>query len=384
MPSRYTPDHAAAKAIGPTHIPLSRLAISASGGHDPVMNPRDVKRPMNDAGSGRLAGFPPVYFSLSMATGIIAIASHLLHHLGIGRVLFWINIAAFAVLWVITLARLALHPQAVLDDFRGHQKGPAFLTIVVATSLIGSQCDAFHLVPWLLPWSLGAALILWCGLLYGFLAAMTLDKVKPDLEHGLNGSWFLIVVATESLAILGSAVLRHGANPPLLGFASLAAWLLGIVLYLMLLALVFYRWTFVPMTDDEISDAWWINMSAAAIVTLAGGELLRTAPLHHLSGFVGPFTIMFWAVAAFWIPLLAIVFAHKYLFRWPNLHYQPGVWSAVFPLGMFTTATALYARDSGLAFLHRLAGGFYWLALASWVLSALGLIHHLLFGKTSA
>ncbi len=337
---------------------------------------------MRSAGNGWIAGFPPGYFSLSMATGIMAIAAQALRHPAMGWGLFWINIAAYAALWAIMLARLIRHPKAVLADFRGHQKGPAFLTIVAATSLIGSQCAAFHLVPWLLPWILGAALILWCGLLYGFLAVITLDQVKPDLEHGLNGSWFLVVVATESLAILGSAVTRHGFDPALTGFASLAAWLLGIVLYFMLLALVFYRWTFAPMTDAEMTEAWWINMGAAAIATLGGGELLRTAQFHTLSSFINPFTIMCWAVASFWIPLLAIVFAHKYLIRWRNLSYRPAIWSAVFPLGMFAAATATYAGDSGLAFLHRLAGGFYWLAFAAWALAALGLIHALLSGNT--
>jgi tellurite resistance protein TehA-like permease len=339
------------------------------------------------AGPGWLADFPPGYFSLSMATGIMAIASHLLHHDEIGRLLFWINLFAYALLWVIMLVRLALRPQAVLSDFCSHQKGPAFLAIVAATSLIGSQCAAFHRAPGLLPWILAAAVILWCGLLYGFLAAMTLDAVKPDIEHGLNGSWFLVVVATESLAILGGAVVRRGGDPSLtgfglIGFASLAAWLLGVALYFMLLALVFYRWTFVPMTNAETTEEWWINMGAAAIATLAGAELLRTVQVHDLNGFINPFTIMSWAMAVFWLPLLAIVFAHKYLIGWQNFHYESGVWSAVFPLGMFTTATATYASDSGLAFLHRLASGFYWLAFACWALAALGLVHHLLSGKT--
>ncbi len=326
--------------------------------------------------SGWLSAFLPGYFSLSMSTGIIAIASRLFHYGLAGYTFFAANFAVYFVLWVINLARFLLHPQAVITDLRSHQKGPTFLTVVAATSLIGCQCAEFTFCVWLLPWVVAASLSLWIALVYGVLSALTLSAVKPDVEHGLNGSWFLFVVATESLSILGSAILQVApelVDPRLVAFASLSAWLLGVVLYLMLLGLVFFRWVFVPMKGGEMTEPWWINMGGAAIATLAGSELLSTRQLQSLWPFLDPFTVLCWAIASFWIPLLAIMFIHKYLVQWRNLKYSAGIWSMVFPLGMYAAATESFAMGTGLTFLHRLAHGFYFLALAAWCVAAVGL-----------
>jgi tellurite resistance protein TehA-like permease len=46
----------------------------------------------------------------------------------------------------------------------------------------------------------------------------------------------------------------------------------------------------------------------------------------------------------------------------------------VFPLGMYTTATAVYARASGQDFLLPIAQVFVWIALASWLTAFAGLV----------
>ena len=62
--------------------------------------------------------------------------------------------------------------------------------------------------------------------------------------------------------------------PPALVFVSLAFYLLGSMLYLVLSALIFFRWVFRPMHLAEMGASWWINMGAVAIATLAGAQLL--------------------------------------------------------------------------------------------------------------
>jgi hypothetical protein len=118
------------------------------------------------------------------------------------------------------------------------------------------------------------SLALWILLVYGFLSAVTASVVKPDLEHGLNGAWLLLlVVATEPLAVLGCALAQHTGAAPLV-FASLAFYLLGATLYVLLSALIFFRWVFRPMYPVEMGASWWINMGAVAIATLAGARLV--------------------------------------------------------------------------------------------------------------
>ena len=329
---------------------------------------------MRHDGTNWIAAWPPAYFSLSMATGIIAIASHLLGHGAIGWLMFTVNLGLYAGLWCVLAARLWRFPRNVLDDFCTHNRGAGYLTTVAATSLIGSQCATFGVGAALLPWILGFALILWLGLLYGFLAVMTLGSERPDVEHGLDGSWFLIVVATESLAILGSFVAQRHPGMPAIGFFTFAACLFGGVLYLTLLSMVFFRWMFIRITSAEMTEPWWINMGAAAITTLAAARLLGLPQFQALNGFLDPFTVMFWATASFWFPLLLISFTRKYIIEWRNLHYRPGIWSLVFPLGMYAAATETYAAPTGALFLRPMAEGMYWIALAAWLLGGVGMI----------
>ncbi len=330
-----------------------------------------------------LKEFFPGYFAMVMATGIVAVAAQLLHHELVAWPLFVIALLAYAVLWVVQLARLACFPRAVLADFASHERGPAFLTIVAANGVLGSQFDAFNLLTGLLPVLFWFSLGLWCVLVYGFLSIVTVGITKPDLEHGLNGAWLLLVVATESLAVLsGLLALRYGARPPLV-FASLAFYLLGSMLYVLLAALIFFRWIFRPMHPAEMGASWWINMGAVAIATLAGAQLMALpgigGNLAPLVGFVAPFTVLLWSTSTFWIPLLVILFIWKEMRRGPH-GYDPGLWSAVFPLGMYVAATHKIAV-AGLPFLEPAPRLLFWVALLTWALTFIGMWVHLLRGR---
>jgi tellurite resistance protein TehA-like permease len=248
--------------------------------------------------------------------------------------------------------------------------------MVAATSVVGSQCGASGIGVAIMPWLLALAALLWVFLLYGFLAAITLRSVKPAIRQGLNGSWLLIVVATESLAVLASYITPLGGG--LLRFAALAAFLLGGVLYVLLSALILYRFAFLPMSPQEVEGPWWINMGAVAIATLAGSRLmlLPTIDPHvaALRGAAGPITVLLWATATFWIPLLAALFVWKHAVRREPLRYDPGLWSIVFPLGMYTAATAAFSQGAELPFLRVIPEGFFWLAFPAWLLCALGML----------
>ncbi len=100
-----------------------------------------------------------------------------------------------------------------------------------------------------------------------------------------------------------------------------------------------------------------------------------TANLAPLLGFVPPFTVLLWATSTFWIPLLAILFIWR--LRCGPLGYDPGLWSAVFPLGMYAAATHAYASVAGLRFLERIPRVLFWIALLAWLLVFIGMWLHL-------
>ncbi|MGH7091728.1 MAG: tellurite resistance/C4-dicarboxylate transporter family protein, partial [Stellaceae bacterium] len=306
------------------------------------------------------------------------------HHWVLSWPLFAVALGAYPLLWFILLARLIRFPGAVLADFSSHERGPAFLTMVAATGVLGSDFAAFGIFTGALPALFWLSIALWAALTYGFLSAVTVSLAKPDLEHGLNGSWLLLVVATESISLLGCLLARrHGAPVPLV-FAALAFYLLGAMLYLLISALVFFRWVFRPMHPAEMGAPWWINMGAVAIATFAGARLMELpvggGVLAPLLRFVAPFTVLLWSTSSFWLPLLVILFLWKEMQRVPH-GYEPGLWSAVFPLGMYVAATQEYARVAHLPFLEPIPAAMFWFAFAAWVLTFVGMWVRLLHSR---
>src|SRR5215469_13450200 len=153
-----------------------------------------------EAGPVWLREFFPGYFAMVMATGIVAVAARLLGRDILAWPLFAISLATYPLLWIILLARTALFPRTVLEDFASHQRGPSFLTVVAANGVLGSQFEVFDALTFLLPALFWFSLVLWVVIVYGFLSAVTVGMAKPDLEHGLNGAWLLLVVETEAIA----------------------------------------------------------------------------------------------------------------------------------------------------------------------------------------
>lgn len=330
------------------------------------------------AASTWLRNFFPGYFALVMATGIVSLAWHLQGYSAIAKILFWFNIPAYCVLWAITLARLARFRPELKKDLLSHARGAAFLTIVAATCVLGKQFAilASLVVVAKCLWAL--ALLLWVVLIYSFFTAITLVEPKPKLETVISGTWLLVVVATESLCTLGTVVAPASSRPGLVLFVSLAAYLLGAMFYIILITLILYRWFFRSMDANMLTPPYWINMGALAITTLAGARLLAaTEPgsiLEPFEPFVTGFTLLFWSTATWWIPLLVIVGFWRHISRKLPLKYDPQYWSLVFPLGMYSVATFVFADVARLPFLQPLSIVFAFAGLGAWALTFIGLL----------
>ncbi|MEO6929672.1 MAG: tellurite resistance/C4-dicarboxylate transporter family protein [Casimicrobiaceae bacterium] len=321
----------------------------------------------------------PSSFAMVMATGIVSMALHLLGHDVAARALFALNLAAYALLWAAGAWRVARRGHDVLTELADHVRGPQFLTIVAATNVLGVQCA--RLTQWntaaAVLWIFGVAV--WALLIYGFFAMVTVSSTKPTLQQGLGGSWLLVTVSTESVSLLGTLVAPQFARPDGVLFASLAFFLAGGMLYILVIALMFFRWMFLPMHAHTLTPPSWINMGAVAITSLAGARLLEAAPgdsfVAGIAPFLGGFTLFFWATATWWILLLVLVFSWRRLQQRTPVHYDPQYLSMVFPLGTYSVATWIYAESARLLFLLPLARAFGYVAAATWVLTLVGMLH---------
>jgi tellurite resistance protein TehA-like permease len=286
------------------------------------------------------------------------------------------------------LIALLTAPFSIVSELRDCPAGPRHLTIVAATCVLGNEIDLMGGYPGATAAVWAIAAILWLGLVYGFFARMTTRPIKADLATGIDGTWLLLVVGTEALAILTSRAAAVLVPANVAVFASFCLFLLGGAFYGMLLLLIVYRWLFLPLDPGQLNPAYWINMGAAAIATLAGARLcevtgaLSGAP--PLRSFVFAATILFWSVATWWIPLLAALMLWRHGSGRVPFAYRLDNWSMVFPLGMYTTATWRLSHLGGLDFLQALPNVFVWIALAAWGLTFIGMLRALSSARPKA
>jgi tellurite resistance protein TehA-like permease len=339
---------------------------------------------MNAAG---LATLHPAYFALVMATGIVSIACGLLGLRAVAVLLLWMNSGFFVVLWVLTGLRLARFHDRVIADITDHSRAVGFFTTVAATCVLGSQwlvtADAWRLAAWL--WAAG--ILLWALITYSVFALLTVKEQKPSLAEGINGGWLVSVVAAQSVSVLGAQLAAgFGDRAPLVLFFCLAMWLGGGMLYIWVISLIFYRYTFFAMHPSDLAPPYWINMGAVAISTLAGCLLVLAAPhsavIRDVLPFVKGLTLMFWATATWWIPMLVILGAWRHIYSRFPLRYDPLYWGAVFPLGMYTVCTFRLAQAIDAPFLVPISRVFVFVALAAWAATLIGLVRELVRGPS--
>lgn len=329
-----------------------------------------------------VAELNPGYAALVMATGIVSTGLHLFGWGTLSDILLTVAVAAFAVLLVAYVWRLIRFPRRVVADAQDPGRGFGYFTLVAALNVLGMRLALEH------HWLICAVLALvsaplWLVLTYAIPGSMVVGHRQNPVLPRTNGSWFLWVVGTQSLA--GATATVAAQKPGLtasLAPPAVAFWGIGVVLYLMLLGLVTVRLLDDPVTPHALSPTYWVYMGATAISVLAAAAILALpADLPVLAAtrpVVSGLGFLLWAFGTWWIPLLLAFAVRRHLVSDERVGYDPTLWSMVFPLGMYAAASTNYGRATGLDFMVDIARVEVWIGFAAWAVVAIAMARKLI------
>lgn len=324
----------------------------------------------------------PGYFAMVMATGALSLSCWYLGLPVAAEALIYFNLFIYVILLALNIMRFTLNTGEFLSDLGDHSKGPGFFTLIAGTEVLGSQLVVIKgLYVWgFIFWS--AAFFLWAILMYTFFTIIIVKKVKPVIEEAVNGGWLLAVVSTESIAVLGTLVASGmGAYSDIILFISLCHFLLGCMLYLNIIAFIFYRLMFLKVEAMSLAPPYWINMGALAITTLAGSVLMiygmDSALIRELGIFIKGFTLFYWVLGTWWIPLLVTLGIWRHIVNHYPFTYDPQMWGMAFPIAMYTVGTTKLSIALDLGFLMTIPYITIFAAIGVWLAILAGMVFSL-------
>jgi tellurite resistance protein TehA-like permease len=281
----------------------------------------------------------PASGAIIMGTGIVSVALHL-DGVEIGsRVL----LAMAALVWAVLAARAVRHRH----ELRGAVGEPAALTAVAGTAVVGTRLAQ-------LGWTGPAAVLLILG---AAACALLMGPALRSLRAAAGGDAYLLVVAPESIAVLG-CVIADVERLRWLTVAALVLTVAGVCLYPVVLA----RFELSNLRDGYGEQ--WVAGGSLAISTLALAEIARTSRRLGLisGGQLGDAALVVWIAAVAWLPVLVL-----YELRHPRVRYDLRRWSMVFPLGMYAVCSFSLASVRDLPGIATFARVWTWVAVAGWL-----------------
>ncbi|MGV0595961.1 tellurite resistance/C4-dicarboxylate transporter family protein [Mycolicibacterium porcinum] len=322
----------------------------------------------------------PGYFALVMATGIISIAMNYHRAYALSVVLLWIAAIAYVVLVVLTVARTTFYRREFMADLTDPSRGFAMFTFVAATCVVGTRlaADSHYGLAFAL---LAIGWVAWLVLGYVVPWTAVLGQASRPVLGRANGTWFIWVVASQSVAVLAAALqpeIATGRSE--LALLAVFSWSVGIFLYGAAGIFVAVRMLVYPLLPADLTPPYWVAMGATAITVVAGARVVEMADapmVEATRGLIAGTSVFFWAFGTWLIPpLIAAGIWRHWVHRIP-LRYDATLWSIVFPLGMYGVGGHYLGQADRLPIVEFIGYTESWIALAVWAPVFVAMLRHL-------
>jgi tellurite resistance protein TehA-like permease len=323
----------------------------------------------------------PGYFALVMATGIVSIA--MMDHgvQPVSVVLLWLTSIEYTVLVVAYLWRLAVFRTEMRIDFTDPTRAFGFFTFVAATDVLGTRLtiDGHHRAALVL---LAVGVLAW--LILGYVVpwtALLANSQRPVLKYA-NGTWFIWVVASQSIAVLAAALEPSvGTGRRELALVAVFSWSVGTFLYAAAAIFVAARMLLYDLRPVDLTPPYWVSMGATAITVVAGARIVQMADAPTVTatrGLVAGASVVFWAFGTWLIPPLIAAGIWRHAIHRIPLRYDATLWSVVFPLGMYGVGGYFLGEADHLPIVQAVGSVESWIAFAAWTLTFAAMLAHLL------
>ncbi|GAB33651.1 hypothetical protein GOOTI_076_00310 [Gordonia otitidis NBRC 100426] len=369
------------------------------------MTMRGVKQSVTVSDSSAVPGAQPRHrsrvprarlgqFTFVMATGIISTAMHNAATLGSGTystvaqvisaLLFVLAVVGYIALTVFTIAGW-FTGAGISAELMGEVRADGFTVlaftagsgVLAARSLAGGFDWAALSFAYI---TLGSWVILgYVAVIAAFFSATHSRAQSPSATTPLpwthvNGTWFLMVVGTQAVAVAFGAL---AAAKHVNWYAQVAAlwWGIGVLILIVMAVLVVARLIIIGLSHDDEVAPYWVLMGAGAISVLAGAELMTTGSAQRLvtHDVVGTLCLMAWIFGTWLIPLLIVLMIWHARRPGTNSGFRTALWSLVFPIGMYGVASRQLGIAWHVPWLKDLGTWEAWVALAVWVVVFAGM-----------
>ena len=321
----------------------------------------------------------PGYFALVMATGIVSVAMHNHGLPAISTALLWLTVGEYVVLVVLYVARMVFFRAAVVADFEDPARAFGYFTFVAGTCVVGTRLAMDE------HWDVAIALgitgaLAWLVLGYVVPWTAVLGKAVRPVLQSANGTWFIWVVASQSIAVLIAMIEPEiGSGRRELALLAVFSWSIGVFLYAAAGMFVAVRMLFFELRPIDLTPPYWVAMGATAITVVAGARIVQMADAPMVAatrGLIAGASVFFWAFGTWLIPPLVAAGIWRHAVHQIPLRYEAAMWSVVFPLGMYGVGGHFLGQADSLPIVEGIGANESWVALAAWVICFLAMLQH--------